>query len=309
MVDPTAPPLTAQQLQHRYRQGDRHFVGVNLRGESLRGLNLRGINLSQADLSHTDLRGTDFSGATLVGTSLVEAKTGSQRRWLLPKLGIAWALVGLSGWLSIAWYLSLLALFALTPILTASPADLQSYLSLYFPYSGLEFILYFLIFCSFLIGVTQSGIVLGAVGFAAITAITGAVGMVAIAVTIIVTITIWTALLYTMAFTPFSSTSVFLSLSMLTLVQSFELDEAYGISRKALKGEDLGQTPSRPLENLKKYLGNLTMGLALLFATDADFTRASLKGAHLYGATLTRTRFDLARQVNLARWGNSQPLP
>jgi uncharacterized protein YjbI with pentapeptide repeats len=64
MVDPTAPPLTAQQLQHRYRQGDRHFVGVNLRGESLRGLNLRGINLSQADLSHTDLRGTDFSGAT-----------------------------------------------------------------------------------------------------------------------------------------------------------------------------------------------------------------------------------------------------
>jgi ABC-type multidrug transport system fused ATPase/permease subunit len=222
--------------------------------------------------------------------------------------------------------------------------------------------------------------------------------MVAIAVTIIVTITIWTALLYTMAFTPFSSTSVFLSLSMLTLVQSFELDEAYGISRKALKGEDLGQTPSRPLENLKKYLGNLTMGLALLFAiavtvtalviatavvpsataspvaaivfsgmvvgiiivgtivalvacvhgisrqargfrqivenlrqwvrplavglvawggtrftradlTDADFTRASLKGAHLYGATLTRTRFDLARQVNLARWGNSQPLP
>jgi hypothetical protein len=398
MVDPTAPPLTAQQLQHRYRQGDRHFVGANLRGESLRGLNLRGINLSQADLSHTDLRGTDFSGATLVGTSLVEAKTGSQRRWLLPKLGIAWALVGLSGWLSIAWYLSLLALFALTPILTASPADLQSYLSLYFPYSGLEFILYFLAFCSFLIGVTQSGIVLGAVGFAAITAITGAVGMVAIAVTIIVTITIWTALLYTMAFTPFSSTSVFLSLSMLTLVQSFELDEAYGISRKALKGEDLGQTPSRPLENLKKYLGNLTMGLALLFAiavtvtalviatavvpsataspvaaivfsgmvvgiiifgtivalvacvhgisrqargfrqivenlrqwvrplavglvawggtrftradlTDADFTRASLKGAHLYGATLTRTRFDLARQVNLARWGNSQPLP
>ena len=63
MVDPTAPPLTAQQLQHRYRQGERHFVGVNLRGESLRG-----INLSQADLSHTDLRGTDFSGATLTRT-------------------------------------------------------------------------------------------------------------------------------------------------------------------------------------------------------------------------------------------------
>ena len=104
MVDPTAPPLTAQQLQHRYRQGDRHFVGANLRGESLRGLNLRGINLSQADLSHTDLRGTDFSGATLVGASLVEAKTGSQRRWLLPKLGIAWALAGLSGFLSAAFW-------------------------------------------------------------------------------------------------------------------------------------------------------------------------------------------------------------
>ncbi len=99
-MEPTAPPLTAQQLQRRYRQGDRHFVGVNLRGESLRGLNLRGINLSQADLSHTDLRGTDFTGANLAGADLVEAKTGSQRRWLLPKLIIAWTMAGLSGFLS-----------------------------------------------------------------------------------------------------------------------------------------------------------------------------------------------------------------
>ena len=99
-MEPTAPPLTAQQLQRRYRQGDRHFVGVNLRGESLRGLNLKDINLSQADLSHTDLRGTDFTGANLAGADLVEAKTGSQRRWLLPKLIIAWTMAGLSGFLS-----------------------------------------------------------------------------------------------------------------------------------------------------------------------------------------------------------------
>ena len=75
-MEPTAPPLTAQQLQHRYRQGDRHFVGVNLRGESLRGLNLRGINLSQADLSHTD-----FSGATLTRTRFDLARQVNLARW------------------------------------------------------------------------------------------------------------------------------------------------------------------------------------------------------------------------------------
>ena len=108
-MEPTAPPLTAEQLQRRYRQGDRHFVGANLRGASLRGLNLRDINLSQADLSHTDLRGTDLRGASLVGADLVEAKTGSQRRWLLPKLIITWTMAGLSGFFSALFW----AIFAL----------------------------------------------------------------------------------------------------------------------------------------------------------------------------------------------------
>ncbi len=63
-LEPTAPPLTAKQLQRRYRQGDRHFVRANLRGSSLRGLNLRDINLSQADLTGTCLKAWNIDSTT-----------------------------------------------------------------------------------------------------------------------------------------------------------------------------------------------------------------------------------------------------
>lgn len=70
------PRLTAQDLRHRYRQGERNFAGVDLSGESLRGMNLRDINLSGADLNHTDIRSTNFTNAVLKGASFNLAKAG-----------------------------------------------------------------------------------------------------------------------------------------------------------------------------------------------------------------------------------------
>lgn len=81
--------LTAKKLYYRYRQGERNFSGVNLNGESLRGMNLRGINLSEANLSHTDLRGTNFTNAKLIGANLCGVKSGTLRRWALPKVLVA----------------------------------------------------------------------------------------------------------------------------------------------------------------------------------------------------------------------------
>ena len=66
--------------------GDRDFAGVDLSGESLRGMKLTEINLSGANLSHTDLRGTQLTNAKLVGTNFTKAKTGTRRRWFIPKL-------------------------------------------------------------------------------------------------------------------------------------------------------------------------------------------------------------------------------
>ena len=80
------PHLTAKELYYRYRQGECDFIGANLSNESLRGMKLRGIDLSGADLSHTDLRGTNFTDAKLVGADLCGAKTGTLRRWAVPKV-------------------------------------------------------------------------------------------------------------------------------------------------------------------------------------------------------------------------------
>ena len=91
--------LTAKDLKRRYRAGERNFAGVDLRGASLRGLNLKGIDLSGADLSRTDIRGTNFTKANLVGTQFVAAKAGTQRRWLVPQLLIAFALATLASFL------------------------------------------------------------------------------------------------------------------------------------------------------------------------------------------------------------------
>ncbi|MBE9128084.1 MULTISPECIES: pentapeptide repeat-containing protein [unclassified Coleofasciculus] len=64
-------------------------MGANLSYESLRGMRLRGIDLSGSDLSLSDLRGTNFTDARLVGVDLCGAKTGTLRRWAIPKLMVA----------------------------------------------------------------------------------------------------------------------------------------------------------------------------------------------------------------------------
>lgn len=83
------PHLTAKELYRRYRQGERSFVGANLSHESLRGSRLCGIDLSGANLSYADLRGTSFKDAKLVGADFCGAKTGTLRRWALPKILVA----------------------------------------------------------------------------------------------------------------------------------------------------------------------------------------------------------------------------
>jgi uncharacterized protein YjbI with pentapeptide repeats len=73
--------MKANELLSRYRQGERNFRGVDLRGESLRGANLAGIDLSAANLTKTDLRGTKFTYAILTGAQFFKASMGTQRRW------------------------------------------------------------------------------------------------------------------------------------------------------------------------------------------------------------------------------------
>jgi hypothetical protein len=94
-----SPPRS--QLTERYRQGDRHFSGIDLRevdlsrlqlfqadlsqanlfAANLAGADLRQVNLSQANLSRANLQNADLRGANLTGANLRRANlTGADIR-------------------------------------------------------------------------------------------------------------------------------------------------------------------------------------------------------------------------------------
>jgi hypothetical protein len=60
-------------LVRRYRQGERRFAGMDLRGANLRGVDLRQIDLSGADLSGANLAGADLEQANLAQANLFQA--------------------------------------------------------------------------------------------------------------------------------------------------------------------------------------------------------------------------------------------
>jgi len=118
------PRLTAKELKRRYRKGERDFAGENLRGESLRGMNLSGVDLSGADLSCTDLCSTNFTDAKLIGANLCESKTGTLRRWAIPKIIISSMITAMASLLT-GLMCALAAILAFNPTgqLSASSFD------------------------------------------------------------------------------------------------------------------------------------------------------------------------------------------
>ena len=60
--------MKAEELLRRYRQGERNFAGVKLRGQSFQ---------------EQDLLGANFSQETLIGANFSRAEAGLQRRWVV----------------------------------------------------------------------------------------------------------------------------------------------------------------------------------------------------------------------------------
>lgn len=257
--------LSAQDLHRRYRNGERYFAGVDLSGESLRGMNLRGIDLSKADLSRTDIRGTNFADAKLVRTQFVEAKAGTQRRWLIPQLLIAFVLSALASFLTgIIWGLFANSIFSPTGDTTGTVAG-----DVVFGVLGTVVLL------AFLVLIYARGI-LAAFGaalfaFAVAFAVAGAVAF------------------------AFAVAASIVGVAISTIV-------SFLIARRALSGDTRDQLVRSIAVWFGSFGGTQFAGADL---TEATFEKAVLKSAHFYGSTLVRTRFHLAKKLNLARLGHT----
>lgn len=327
------PRLTAKELYKRYRQGERNFVGVNLSGESLCGINLRGINLREADLSHADLRGTNLTDAILAGAKLCGVKTGTQQRWVVPKLLIAWTLTAVSSVLSTTFW-SYFATILFNPIGSHPTTDtvygdiicamvgiailFSFFLSSYFRgilatlgvgIAIVAGIVAFVVAVTFAVAgadtAASAGFVAVFVAFAATTAVafagaiatSGAIaGFAAIAIAVAIAVAIAIPVAIFLPVVSNATSAVALAGTTATLAW------AYFINYRAMQGDRRDHLIRIVAVWFAGWGGTQFKGADL---TDADCSKSIFKCAHIYGATLIRTRFHLAQQMNLARLGKT----
>ncbi|MEL6813909.1 MAG: pentapeptide repeat-containing protein [Cyanobacteria bacterium J06598_3] len=312
--------MKAKELLSRYRSGERNFRGVDLSGESLRGMNLAGIDLSGANLNKTDLRSTKFTDARLVGTQLCEAKTGTQRRWMVLTLGVAMVLSAIT-----SLFLGLITVLFLSSIVesTGNIAD-SRWGSVAFGIFGLGSVaitLYFnyrkgilatlstvtvvaaVAIASSVAGTDTSTVVVcgavavaiaGAVGNAIAVTSAGAVGSaVAVAGAVGSAITVTATVIVAVA-NENEALTIVIAVVVVLLITAFN----FLISRRALAG-DLRDKIIRDLAVGLAALGGTSFHKANL--TDANFSKATVKSAHFRNALLTRTCFHLTQKLHLSR--------
>lgn len=84
--------MKAQEVLHRYAEGDRDFRNANLRGASFEGKDLSG-----ADFTGADLCSANFTNATLRRANFAQAQAGIQRRWRAMQVLLLVVLSGIAG--------------------------------------------------------------------------------------------------------------------------------------------------------------------------------------------------------------------
>lgn len=278
---------TAQELHRRYRQGERNFAGSDLRGASLRGLNLRDIDLSGADLSRTDLRGTNLTDAALIGTQLTEAKTGTRRRWLILQLLIVLILVGLGSLLvGIFWGTFADSIFYPDGSITESVSGHRLFGILAI---GMSIGFLALAYVRGLLAALGLSLVAFPVAFAS--AVAGAfagTAAIAVAVAFPVASAVTCAFAFAVAFAGAGAVAGTAAGTAAVAGALLNAIVCFLIAKRALRGDPRDQLIRTIAVWFASWGGTKLIEADL---TDADFSKAQLKSAHLYRAKLLHTRF------------------
>ena len=311
--------MKAKEVLRKYKEGDRNFRGVNLRGQSFKGQDLSG-----ADFSEADIRSANFSNAILRGTNFSGAKAGLQRRWAIILLIFSWLIALFSGFFLVFPVAMFVFMLSEDAGLTNNEAIISSLILLViiliFFYATISKGLVAGI-TSFTGAVTVAVAVAGAFAFGldvtvvfaialAIVgigsfaeAITGAFAI-AIAEAIAGAFAIAFSITVAIAGTFVGAGAVAIAgteLEALAIIVAFVLLSAY-IGWRALKGDERDAWIRSFVIAFAAFRGTSFRNADL---TDANFTEAKLKSTDLRKAILIRTRWRDAIKLDRVRPGNS----
>ncbi|MDJ0579247.1 pentapeptide repeat-containing protein [Crocosphaera sp.] len=308
--------MKSTEIFKQYTEGIRDFKGQDLRGQ-----NFRGKDLSGCDFSECDIRGTNFQEANLTETKFIKAKGGLTLKSKILLLLAAMILVALSGFLSgwsgyyISWIfdgsgieykisggltLASLFIFCVTSYRKGLAAGAFAIAFAFAVAGAVAFAVAGVVAVAF--AVAFAGAIAFAFAFAGAVAVAGAVaGAVAVAFAVSVAFAFAGAVAFAFAGAVAGAVAFAVSVAVaLTLL-------ACVISYRTIKG-DPRDAWLREFALAFASWGGTSFYSATV--TDADFTGATLKNCDLRAKSLTRTRFQGVKNLDLARVGKnllSQP--
>lgn len=292
--------------------------------QNIRGRSFRGVNLANADFSYADIRGADFTDAILIGANFTGAKAGLKGKAVIVLLAGMFLLALLSGYIS--------ALVGYQTTYSFHPDNLGDAV---IPY-GIVVIVIVAVFS----GIATSQGLEAAFGALAIALTLGffvaPVGALISALVLLGVITGALAVAGTVTIGSFTAGIIAIA-SILSVSEYTAVSISLDIARKSGSGsfgtlvaETIGFAIAfaAAIPLLSSYIGwqaaqeddrftliwRIVVALTVIGGntsfrgadlTNADFTRAQLKGTDLRGAKITHTCWFDAKNLHQARAGNT----
>lgn len=300
--------MESEQLLHLYKQGERDFSKLNLKGRSFRNYDLSGANFSGADL-----RGASFRGAILRGTTFTHAKFGLRWRGAIvltlalilfaALLGFGAGIIGTIVNLQIRLYTTrfeevtaglatvvLLAAFAVLSVSNGLRAGFSVFLTAF----------------TIAVGIVATAPIIASLLSPVTFKIAGAIANSITIVASVIAVTVAVVITATAAY-------VTINLAVASIVASvFILGFAYTVVTTGIISSIVAVVPCVMLltahlclralrgDNRHAAIRNIAILMAMRWGTDfresdltdADFTGARLRNANFNDAMLTRTRWS-----------------